>query len=174
MQSSQENAFRPQRHNGSILGRKGDEMRIAIEVLQEKQACEVARRKFMEFFPFGRVTVTRRLCERHARDFDFTWAAMNLLPPTARAEYQKVCDKAFAEYLKVWARAWAEYKKACDNAWAEYQKACDKARAEYQKACYKAWAEYQKACAPAFAEYQKVCALAFYCGTRVKEGKVMK
>ena len=127
-------------------------MKITIQMLKEKDACDDAKHKFLRLFPSGSVTVSRRLCERHARDFDFTWASMNLLPPTAFAEYQKACAPALSEYQKV-----------CDNAWAEYHKVCDEA-----------WAEYLKVLDLAWAEYLKVCALAFYRGTRVKEGKVMK
>ena len=90
---------------------------------------------------FGKqVEVTEDLALAHASDFDWDWAARNLLDAPARAEYDKVRATAQAEYYKACATAWAEYDKACAPARAEYDKVRATARAEYAKACAPAWA----------------------------------
>jgi hypothetical protein len=133
-------------------------MFITYEVLQAKDACEGQALRFKALFPDG-CTVTAALCGTHTREFEWSWAAKNLLSPSARAEYEQACapawagyeqarDTARAEYEQARALASAEYKRACDTAWAGYDRARDTARAEYERA--PALAEYKRACAEAF------------------------
>ena len=116
------------------------EMIITLKQLDKRGACTEQRDLFEKLFGAA-VDITKKLCIKHASDFDWTWAARNFLSAPARAEF----DKARASAV-------AEYGKACASAWAEYDKACAPARAEYDKACAPAWAEYDKVCASAFAD----------------------
>jgi hypothetical protein len=50
------------------------------------------RARFGEF-----VEVTRELCESVANEFDFDWAAANLLSAPARAKYKRVAAPAWAD-----------------------------------------------------------------------------
>jgi hypothetical protein len=59
--------------------------------------------------------------------------ASQILTPPARAEYEKVRDRAWAEYEKVRDRALAEYEKVEGPEWAEYEKVEGPAWAEWEK-----------------------------------------
>jgi hypothetical protein len=61
---------------------------------------------FKELFPKG-AEITEELCVKHAYDFDWAWAAENLLSAPARAEYDRVTAPARAECDRVTAPAWA-------------------------------------------------------------------
>src|SRR5882757_8417376 len=128
---------------------KGRGMKITLADLDEAGACQSQRREFDRLFPEG-VEVTPDLCEKYSDVFDWSWAAENLLSPSAWAEYEKVTASALAEYEKVTEPAWAEFDKVTASAWAEF----DKVTAS-------AWAEYEKVRASALAEYGKVDARAF-------------
>lgn len=74
-----------------------------------------------------------------ADQFDWQWAATNLLTATAWAEYDRVRLAAGAEYLRTTEAAWAEYNRALATAWAEYN-----------RVRLAAWAEYDRVLAVAF------------------------
>ena len=112
---------------------------LTLTHLIDANACSKQRELFQDTFGDS-VTVTEELCLKHADDFEWSWAAENLLTTPARAEYDKVTTPARAECDKVKGAAWAEYDKVTDSAWAEY----DKVRTA-------AWAEYDKVKASAFA-----------------------
>ncbi len=67
--------------------------------------------------------MTLKRCLDHAREFDWNWAANNLLSPTQRAEYERVEASALAEYRRIEAPALAEYERVQAPAWAEYKRA---------------------------------------------------
>ena len=96
-------------------------MIVTLKQLDKLDACTGPRNLFEKLFGAS-VEITKDLCLKHASDFDWAWAADNLLGASARAEYDKVCASAWAEYDKVCAPAWAEYDKVCASAWAEYVK----------------------------------------------------
>ena len=96
-------------------------MKITSALLKRKGACLDQRRKFAELFPGG-VIVTEALCVEHASVFNWEWAAENLLPPSAWAEYGRVTAPAWAEYERVTAPALAGYGRARASAWAEYKR----------------------------------------------------
>ena len=54
-------------------------MKITARLLKFKGACKEQVEKFKELFPDG-VEVTESLCVIHAQDFNWDWAAYNLLP----------------------------------------------------------------------------------------------
>jgi hypothetical protein len=74
---------------------------LTIDTLTAKDACAPQVDLFRELFGES-VTITPELCVEHAAQFDWGWAAENLLTPNSRAEYERVC-----------APAWAEYKRVC-------------------------------------------------------------
>jgi hypothetical protein len=102
-------------------------MFITYEILKAKGACEGQALRFKALFPDG-CTVTAALCGTHTSEFEWSWAAKNLLSPSARAEY-----------MRARAPAWAGYERACAPAWAEYEQACAPALAEYKRACAEAF-----------------------------------
>ena len=84
-------------------------MKITARLLKTKGACKGQVAKFTELFPKG-VEVTEALCVIHAQDFDWNWAARNLLP----LELQKVYDETEAA-------AWKVYYEARAAAWKVYE-----------------------------------------------------
>ena len=63
-------------------------MLLTYEMLRAKKACAEQADKFRDLFPDG-VVLTEALCVSHASDFDFGWAAENLLSARARKAYEK-------------------------------------------------------------------------------------
>ena len=84
-----------------------DDMRITLSQLKSLDACKSQVDKFSELFGES-VDVTPELCVSHAQDFDWGWAARNLLTDSALAEYERVTSTALAEYKRVTARAFGE------------------------------------------------------------------
>ena len=82
-------------------------MIVTLKQLDKLDACTGPRNLFEKLFGAS-VEITKDLCLKHASDFDWAWAADNLLGASARAEYDKAC-----------ASAWAEYDKACASAFAD-------------------------------------------------------
>ena len=98
-------------------------MKITKALLESKGACNTQVKLFAKLFPRG-VTLTKAICMKHAQEFQWNWAAENLLSNTARAEYVKVTDKARKEYWKIEGLARAEYVKVEGPARAKYIKQC--------------------------------------------------
>ena len=76
--------------------RERDDMRITLSQLKSLNACKSQVDKFSELFGES-VDVTPELCVSHAQDFDWGWAAKNLLTDSAWAEYKRVTARAFGE-----------------------------------------------------------------------------
>jgi hypothetical protein len=74
-------------------------MKITARLLKTKGACKGQVAKFTELFPKG-VEVTEALCVIHAQDFDWNWAAYNLLPPELWKVYMETKDAASKVYDK--------------------------------------------------------------------------
>ena len=133
---------------------------LKLQTLIDRGACadQVAlfRAKFGES-----VDVTHELCASVASEFDFCWAARNLLPPAAYAEYARVRAPAYAKYKRVTAPAYAKYKRVTAPDYAEYKRVTDAAYAEYERVRDAAYAEYERVRAPAYAEYKRVIAREF-------------
>jgi len=141
--------------------------KITLEILEKLDACEGQRDLFAAEWPDG-ATATKANCLRAAElGLCFKWAAENLLPATALADYRTATDSALADYRKSMDSSLVEYRKAVAPAMAEHD--TDPAWAEYDKATAPALAEYKKAIAPALAECKKVCALAFWRAWRGQE-----
>jgi hypothetical protein len=68
---------------------------LHLKTLQELDACADQVRLFRKCFGES-IRVTKALCVKVAQDFNFDWAAQNLLTPAAWAEHQRVAARAFA------------------------------------------------------------------------------
>jgi hypothetical protein len=122
---------------------------LELQTLINNGACAEQVKLFREKFGES-VFVTEDLCASVAHEFDFDWAAMNLLSPAAWAEYMRVKDSAWTEYMCAASPARREYERAVKSGWAEYRRAAPAA-----------WAEYERGRAPALAEYMRGKASAF-------------
>jgi hypothetical protein len=126
--------------------------RITAELLRKHDACahQVA---LFERLGLDGVVPTPALAAKHAHEFDFIWASLNLLSGSACAEYARVRDAAYAEYDRVRDAAYAEYDRVHDAACAEYDRVRDAAYAEYDRMCAGARAEYARVCAVTFVKF---------------------
>ena len=91
---------------------------LTLKTLKRKGAC-IDQLELFEA-TFGKsAEVTVELAVKHASQFNFGWAACNLLTAAALAEYEKARAAARAAYEKARAAAFAEYEKARAAAFAE-------------------------------------------------------
>ena len=86
-------------------------MHLTPEKLYSLGACKPQADRFAALYPGG-VKVTRALCFKHARDFDWNWAARNLLPASASRAYKEATASASRAYNEACASA----SRACDEA----------------------------------------------------------
>ncbi len=135
-------------------------MKLTLQKLVELRACEKQRIIFAEHFG-TEVEVTEGLCEKFAGDFNWGWAAQNLLIALARGEYNRTRASAQAERKRTSAPALAEYNRAITHAWSEYLRAMVPARAEYECAMASARDEYNRAVDSANSEFNRVEAITF-------------
>jgi hypothetical protein len=82
-------------------------MIITVKMLKSKDACFSQVKLFQDLFGDA-VEVTRELCLKHASDFDFNWAAMNLLNTSARRAYEEAVASAWRAYDEAVALAFFE------------------------------------------------------------------
>jgi len=128
-------------------------MFVTVELLKSHDACQDQVDLFATTFPDG-VCVTEAVCLAVADKFDFAWAAENLLPPEARAEYRAKHAPIRAEYKAKSAPIWAEYQAKHAVIWAEYEAKRAPIRAEYEAKDAPILAEYLAKRAPIRAEYE--------------------
>jgi hypothetical protein len=72
---------------------------LKVQTLIRKGACKDQVSLFRDRFG-NSVEVTEALCLSVARNFDFIWAAQNLLTPTAFAEYRRAVMPVWAAYTR--------------------------------------------------------------------------
>ena len=105
-------------------------MKITPEMLKARGACESQYNLFVELFPDG-VEVTEELCVKHAGDFNFGWASLNLLNSSqlgtyyeARAQLQKAYYEAAVPHRKAFsdggASLWTAYAEIA-QLWKTYE-----------------------------------------------------
>jgi hypothetical protein len=111
---------------------------ITTKLLKSRGVCSYQVRKFRELFGES-AAVTVAGCRKVAGEFDWGWAARNLLPDPA--------DKA-----------WREATASADKAWQEARATVYKAWRESTTTVYKAWREIA---APADKAWQEARATAF-------------
>ena len=95
-------------------------MKITRALLKRKRACASQVALFAELFPDGAV-VTETACVAVADKFDWDWAALHLLPPLIRAEYDAKLVPIDAEYDAKLAPIEAEYRAKRAPVDAEYR-----------------------------------------------------
>ena len=133
---------------------------LLLSTLLEKDACEqqvmLFRKKFGES-----VEVTPELCAAVATEFDFSWAADNLLSQSARADYKSFITAAWADYKRFIAPALDDFERVKTAAWADYKSFITPAWADYERVMASAWADYERVKAAAWVDYKRAVAVAF-------------
>lgn len=87
---------------------------ITLDRLRQAEACKSQRDLFRELFGES-VTVTEAIVSRHARDFNWRWAARYLLPDSAWNEYQDVIAGHQNALSQGGNEAWQTYMTACHD-----------------------------------------------------------
>jgi hypothetical protein len=106
--------------------------------------------------------VTEKLCIQYVKEFDWNWAAKNLLSEPASKIYDETRTPALKAYIEAIASAWKVYDedtvqaskayvKARASAWKEYDEAREPASKVYVKTIASALKAYDEALASAFA-----------------------
>jgi len=135
-------------------------MYITVALLQKHKACDEQVDLFAATFPDG-VQVTEAVCLAVADKFNFAWAADNLLPPEASAEYSAKHAPIRAEYAAQDAGTWAEYDVRFARYSAEYEAKRDGILAEYWAKLDGIWAEYGAKLNGIWSEYRNQRAALF-------------
>ena len=82
--------------------------------LRKRDACKGSYKKFRRLFPKG-VKITKKICVKHCEDFDWGWAADNLLKKKGQDKYWKKIDKSYnlsgLDYYKTLAKIFAKMAK---------------------------------------------------------------
>ena len=165
-----------------LLIRKEDIVRVTAELLRAKYACGSQVVLFESLFPEG-VEITQELCVKHARDFDWSWAAKNLLPEKQREDYAEgrgllMKDYAakrapllvdyeakhaplLAGYMAKCAPLWADYAAKDASLWADYEAKRAPLRADYEAKRAPLLADYDAKCVSLLAGYIANCASLF-------------
>jgi hypothetical protein len=127
---------------------------LTLATIKAKGACaeqvELFRRTFGKSVDVSESLAATHASE-HASAFDWTWAAANLLSPSAWAACEAARAPARAAYDAARATAQAACEAARAPAWAAYAAATAPARAAYAAATAPARAAYEAARAPAWA-----------------------
>jgi len=121
---------------------------INAKRLQSLKACRTQVQKFQEIFGDTDAPLTVETAIQYATEFDWDWAAQNLL----KAPHLKACQEAVASLWKAYDEAEAPLSKAYQEAVASLWKAYDEAVAPlwkaYQEEIISLWEAYQEAVAP--------------------------
>ena len=113
---------------------------VSLRKLKLLGACTQQVYLFRQMFG-DRCTVSVDLCVAHAAQFDWYWAAQELLSAPARRAY----DEAVAPARRAYDEAVAPARRARDEAYAPACKAYDEAYATACKACGEAIATARRA-----------------------------
>ena len=111
---------------------------ITIDMLYALDACQTEVSRFIRLFGQS-VEVTPEACAAVAGQFNWGWAAFNLLP-----------SPLWDEYARQHAPLWHEYVRQCNPLWDEHN-----------RQCAPLWDTYDRQCAPLLAEYDRQCAALF-------------
>jgi len=126
-------------------------MIIIAKQLEKLKACQKQIDRFRELFGES-VEVSEKLCLKHAEEFDWHWAAGNLLSAPARQEYERIEAPAQQKYELVKAQARQEYKRVEAQACQEYERI----RTQALSSVYQTSWEYERVEAPAWQEYKRI------------------
>lgn len=72
-------------------------MKVSAKILISKGACPEQVKVFKKVFGAATVRVTEVLCVEHANDFDWNWAARQLLPAPLDADYKAKLAALFGQ-----------------------------------------------------------------------------
>lgn len=133
-------------------------MRITAGMLRRKRACRIQFLKFIKRFPDG-VEVTEDTCLYVANDFDWDWAAENLLSEEGLNHYREGKERARQMYDDVIISLCQAYTKKVTPAYRTYKEEMASARQAY--AIHKTWEVYDDAMAKAWRVYNKVVVSAY-------------
>lgn len=97
-------------------------MIITLRQLKLLGACKEQVQKFKDTFG-PEVKVTEALCIKHAKDFDWNWAAFFLLPKDDLKTYEEAVISAWKAYEKAVALVGTAYPEAVAPAMEVYKKA---------------------------------------------------
>ena len=113
---------------------------ITLQVLKDHNACLGQVELFERFFG-SEVIPTRELALKHARDFDWHWAASTLLSPKSWMAYKEATAPALKAYREAVAPALKAYDEAEALALKAYKEATDPALKAYDEATALAFLE---------------------------------
>src|SRR5208282_5495044 len=117
-------------------------MHLTYRKLKLAGACSQQLERFRELFPDG-VDVTAAVCASVAKEFDWDWAAMNLLPLRLRADYEAKLAPLRADY---------EAKRVL--LWDDYEAKLAPLRADYEAKRVLLWDDYEAKLALLRADYK--------------------
>ena len=100
---------------------------IDVRLLKAKGACAPQVTRFRELFGDGPAPMTVEAAVAVASEFDWDWAAVNLLSAPAWKLYDETRDAAWKLYVETRARV--------------YDETCDAARKLYVETCARVFAE---------------------------------
>jgi len=104
-------------------------MHLTYRKLKLAGACSQQLKRFRELFPDG-VDVTAAACASVAKEFDWDWAARNLLPSRLRAGYEAKRAPLWDDYQAKRTSLWADYEMWADCEdkrallWDDYEAKC--------------------------------------------------
>ena len=145
-------------------------MIVKLSDLEKAGACKDQVTLFEHYFG-AKLRLTRKICLRHAGDFDFDWAAQNLLPAPAWRAYDEAVAPALEAYKEAVAPALEAYKEAVAPAQKAYDEAMAPAWRAYDEAVAPARKAYDEATAPARKASNEARAIAFYNAATRKDGE---
>ena len=127
-------------------------MKITAKILEDKNACPSQLHKFRKLFPDG-VEVTAAVCISVADEFDWDWAANNLLPPSFLADYEAKEVSLWKDYDAKVASPRADYNAKVAPLWADYNAKVAPLWADYNAKKAPLLADYEAKEAPLLADY---------------------
>ena len=109
-------------------------MKITKELLIKNDACRGQVDLFCSVFPNGTRVTLATLQKARKNNLDIFWLE-KVIPDSAWAKYNEVCNSALAKYNEVRDPALAKYNEVRDSALAKYNEVRDPAWAKYNEVC---------------------------------------
>lgn len=130
-------------------------MKLTIDMLRSADACDDQVEKFAELFG-SEVEVTPEICAQHVSEFNWHWAAENLLSPEKLEEYERIIAPASEKFENLYLEVIAEQRKFHASMLKEMFRDDEK----YETVVY-GEDKYAVFAGPAFDEYVLAIAVAF-------------
>lgn len=119
---------------------------ISFDLLRSKNACADQLALF-EKLGLDTIPTTETVCVENATNFDWLWAAKNLLSPAALEEFKAAIEPARVIFAKAIAPARAQYERAIAPAFTAYRAAIAPHQTTYERAILPASMEHKRAIA---------------------------